>query len=187
MVRKYLVPSNRINILGLMAGIIILYILYTNQPWWVLSAIGDKPTFKAAIAPYLINIEILDKPVNSPIIKYVVLSGTITYLLTGILCILSSFLPNKPWSKNIIGYRPLVMLILTLTTLYIGLHMVRNMVGVTLPYYGTAITLFQLPYETGTINVYTSVKAEFTRTFYIAVVAALLATCARIVIGISEE
>lgn len=187
MVRNILVPMNRVNIPALVAGILILYILYTGAPWWTLTALGESPTFKADVAPYLISIEILDKPVDSPILKYIMLSGMISYLLIGVTCLAAAFIPDREWSKPVIGYRAIIMIFLTLTTLYFGLYMVRRLIGVSLPFYGTATALFKFPYETGTINVYTPVKAVFTQTFYLAVIAAILAAIGRILTGKSGE
>ena len=187
MVRRLLVPKNRINIPGLIAGILILYILYTNEPWWTLKAIGENPTFQALVAPYRIEIEIMGKPVDSPIIHYTVLAGKITYLLMALTTITASLIPGKQWSKSLIGYRALTMIIFTVATLYIGLYTIKNTLAITLPLTGTAETIYKLPYETGTIQVYTPVKAEFTTTFYLAITATILAVIAKTLIKKKEE
>jgi|Deesub1362A_J573_1020465.scaffolds.fasta_scaffold00008_166 hypothetical protein len=185
--RNILIPGNKVNIPALAAGILILYILYTNEPWWTLTAVGENPTFKALVAPYRIEIEIMGKPVDSPIIHYITLSGTISYLLIGLSSIAAAFLPQKPWSKSLIGYRAITMIIFTVATLYISLYTIKNMLGITLPLIGMAETTFKLPYETGTINIYTPVEAYFTQTFYLALIAAILAAIARTLTGKEEE
>jgi hypothetical protein len=115
-VRKALTLGYRLNIPALLAGIIILYIIYKGEPWWILTAVGKIPTFKAEVAPYIINIVILNKPVDAPIITYIVLSGYLTYLLVGIATIIGSLIPSREISKSLIGYRSLTIPVLSIVT-----------------------------------------------------------------------
>ena len=183
MIRKILVPGNKLNIPALIGGLIIIYIVLYGGPWWTLVAMGANPTFKAGVAPYQIYIEILGKPVDIPIFKYLILSGYLSYLVIGLLSIIGSFLPSREISKTLIGYRAIAMKIFTVITLYLGLIAVKNMLKVDIPLIGTTIMNFKLPYETGVINVETPIEAGFTLTFYIAVTAAILLLIGRLLTG----
>ncbi len=183
MIRKILVPGNKLNIPALIGGLIVIYIVLYGGPWWTLTATGANPTFKVGVAPYQIYIEILGKPVDIPILKYLILSGYLSYLAIGLLSVIGSFLPSKEISKALIGYRAIAMKIFTVITLYLSLIAVKNMLKVDIPLIGSTVMNFKLPYEAGVINVETPIEAGFTLTFYIAVTAAILLLIGKLLSG----
>ena len=174
---------NKFNIPAFIAGVIIIYIVYSHDPWWILTAVGDNPTFYAYVAPYMIDISILGNPINLPVIHYITLSGFLTYLAIGLACIIGAFFPSKDWSKSLIGYRALIVPIVTMITLYIGLTFARNYVDVNIPLVGSKIIIYKLHYGNTVINTYTQMKSIFTDTFYLAIIAGALASIGRIVSG----
>lgn len=183
MIRKILILGNRVNIPALIGGLITIYIALYGGPWWTLNAVGANPTFKAGIAPYQIYVELLGNPVNIPTLKYIILSGYLTYLAIGLLAVIGSFIPEKEVSKALIGYRAIIIKIFTVIIIYIGLIAVKTIFKIDIPIIGSTIVSFKLPYETGVINVETPVEAGFTMTFYIAVVAASLLAIGRLLSG----
>lgn len=185
-VRNILVPGDRVNILALIAGALILYMLYLDGAWWTIYAVGDNPTFTAIVAPYKIGISILGKPVNVPIIPYVELSGFLTYLFIGLGCIIGGLIPNKEISKSLIGFRALSIPIITIFTIYLGLSVAKNYVNVAVPIFGSTELQLQIPYRSNVIKTYTLVNAEFTYTYYIALTAGILAALGRILTGKKE-
>lgn len=185
--KRVLLLGGKVNILAIVAGILMLYILYTGEPWWILTAVGDNPTFGAEIAPYKIVIEIMDRPVDIPLINYMVLSGYITYLLIGVVSIIGGLTAKYGWSEKLLGYRALIMIVATIGSLYLGLFAVENMIGIQLPFIGMDTILFQYPYQGETINIFTVVSSGFTDTFYLALVAAILVTIGKILVRKSYE
>ncbi len=177
---KILTLNNRFNIPAFIAGVIMLYILYSDSPWWFLKAVGEKPTFEAYIAPYHIQIFILGKPIEAPIIYYAVLSGYLIYLLTGLLCILGSFYPGKGWSKSLVGYKGLIIPLATIITIYISLYAIRSYMNIDILLIGKGIIRFNLSYDSNIIRTSTEYVAGFTYTFYLALIAGVLSLIGRL-------
>lgn len=181
--RNILVPKGKVNIPAILAGILILYIVYSGGDWWIVYAIGEKPTFTAYIAPYNIDISILCKKVIVPIIPYIELSGFLTYLFIGIACIVGGVIPGRELSKALVGFRALTLPIITIITIYIGLIAARSYVNVDIPLIGETVIQLQIPYGTQAISTYTPIRSGFTVTYYITLVAGVLAVLGRLVTG----
>ena len=186
-VRKALTLGYRLNIPALLAGIIILYIIYKGEPWWILTAVGEIPTFKAEVAPYIINIVILNKLVYAPIITYIILSGYLTYLLVGIATIIGSLMPRKEISKSLIGYRALTIPILSLVTIYIATIFVERVLGIKIPFIGYSTLIYSIPYQGSLIKTTTPMQAFFTDSYYLAIIAGILGVIGKLVAGVKEE
>lgn len=186
-IRKALTLDYRLNIPALLAGMIILYITYKGGAWWVLTAVGSIPTFKAEVAPYIINIVILNKPVNAPIITYIVLSGYLTYILVGIATIVGAFIPRSEISKALIGYRTLTIPVLSIATIYIATIFVERTLGIKIPFIGSSILTYTIPYQDSIIKTYTPIQAFLTNSYYLALISGVLGVVGRLASGHKED
>ena len=184
---KILTLNNRFNIPAFLGGILILYVVLSKSPWWVLEAVGERPTFSAYVSPYLININILGKPLEAPILYYAVVSGFLVYTLTGITCIIGAFYPKKRWSKTLIGFRGFIIPLFTTVMLYITLLMAKNYLNTDIPIVGRGVLEFSISYGGGDIHTYTTFIADFTNTYYIAVIAGILTLVGRLITGAERE
>jgi len=173
----------RVNIFALVSGIIIIYITYTGEPWWVIRAIGVNPTFYANIAPYKIEINIMDRGVDIPILKYITLSGLLSYQYTGLKNLLGSVIPWRRIRKYFIGVSPIMAPLIMILTLYLALSMVNMNMGISIPIVGESTMILNIASDGPIIKVYTNTSSSFTPTYILSLVAGILGVIAKIIEG----
>jgi hypothetical protein len=172
----------KLNIPGLIGGLMVIYLVLFMEPWWVLRAVGEDPSFYAYISPFKIDIGIMGRTVDIPLLKYVVISGLLTYLWIGITSVIASLFPSRNFSRPLLGFRALIITLSIFITLYIGLRVARNYVDVTLPLIGTETLVMTIPYQDANIVITTPVEAYLTQAYYLMLVASILIAIGKIII-----
>ncbi len=72
-VSKALTFGYRLNVIGLLAGFMLLYVALSDRPWWVLiGGTVEEPTFLAEVSPFRVSVIILGKPVVIQILPYLI-------------------------------------------------------------------------------------------------------------------
>jgi hypothetical protein len=164
----------KVNFFGIVASLLLFYIVLSNKPWWILR--GGEGIFYAAVSPFNVKIEILGKPVIVPIIFYLNLTATLSMLLAASTMLLGSFLAEKEWSRPMIGFKGLMLPILFLVGLVISLEFVKNM-GIAVPLMGEFILRYEIPIGQGIITETPSV-AMLTSDYWIALLAGIISVLA---------
>ncbi|MEM4409394.1 MAG: hypothetical protein QXI19_11710 [Candidatus Caldarchaeum sp.] len=70
-----LTVNHRLNILGLVGSILLLYVALSDEPWWKLvGGLQESPTYVVKLSPFIFNVSILgktnvhpDNPIPQPI------------------------------------------------------------------------------------------------------------------------
>jgi len=151
--KGFLILFGRINLPALFAGIIFIYVALKRDYWWIAKSIGDKPTFFAGVAPYRIDIMILGKDVVVNGLPYIELSGFLTCVVVGVLALIGAFLPKKDLSKSMVGFRPLIIPVVIVISVYIGVMVAGRMIGTRIPFLGSSPIIFTLHYGSYTIYI----------------------------------
>lgn len=176
-----MVELRKINWLGVASGVtatvlLIVSVVYA-APWWQLSI--AQGLGQVNVSPLDINAQVLGVDVEIPILWYVTLSGKLILLVTIISLFTYSIVPEKKYSKNLLGYgykRPLMIVTALIAVLVILTSLVGLMLPIKVPFLGNEIT--SLTFEGVKVSV--SIFASFTWVFGLAILTAALAVAARI-------
>lgn len=176
---RLFMPYGRVNIAAILSGILFLYVLYSGDYWWVSYGVGAKPTFVAGVAPYRIDIVVLGRDVDIPAIPFIELSGLFTYIYVSIACLLAGFFPRHRYLRTLVGFRTILVPMVTHLTIYIGVFAVANLFGLNIPFVGESVVTMKFFVEGYDIVSETPVASRFTDTFYLVVLGGILALFAR--------
>jgi len=177
-----LIIKGKINILGVIAAILVLAVVFMGKPWWTLR--GGEGFLEVTYSPTNIDITVLGKPINIPIIPYLTQAATIALALSAILLLVGSLIAGKSIGLSLtkVGYdKPLIITIVFTAALYMLPKMIGQTLGVGVPVTGEKI----LTLETmiGGVKVHASipVKAELLAEYYVAWFASVIALVSGIV------
>ena len=181
---KKLTLGYRLNTLGLLAGVLLLYVTLSGKPWWTL--IGgsmEEPTFLAEVSPFKVNIVILGKPVLIPILPYLNLAAMLSLLIASVGIIIGSLSASRDWSKPLISLKGLGMPLIFLVTIYLGLQAAQAYVGASIPLSGQFNLAYNIPYGDAIIISHTPSQSAITHEYWTALTTGILSLIAKIVHG----
>jgi uncharacterized integral membrane protein len=174
--------TKQLNWFALIGGILILLLIPISIyfPWWQLIIGKNLITINAS--PVNTNINFIGTQFSAPLIWAMNLTGTLTFLASGIIMLIYALIPTKPYSKDLLsfGYRkPLYTVILYLAGLLVMTFATQSFLGKGIPIAGT--TNLTLPSNlTMGANISVLVSSTFQWPFYLGIVATGLCLTARV-------
>jgi hypothetical protein len=173
---------SEINWFGFVGGAltIVLIVVSLFYPWWQLT-VGDG-FLKANASPVNTNFGFLDISFTIPLIWALNIVSVLTLVASGVVMLLYSVFPAKPYSKHLLGFayrKPLYTLILFVAGLFVIALIVQAVSGFAVPLMGSStVTLPQ--FLTSGVTVSVLLSGAFQWPFWLAIVAAALCIVARL-------
>ncbi len=172
----------KLNWFGLAGGALTIAAVAVSLfiPWWQLTA-GEN-LIQANISPFNMDFSLFGTAFTIPLIWALNLTSILTFAVAGIVMLIYSVVPTKPYAKHLVGfayYKPLASL-LFFAVLIFGLTTVMQAVAqLNIPLSGSAT----IAIPAGTIQgltVSVSVSTGFVWPFWLALVASVLCVVARV-------
>jgi hypothetical protein len=176
----------KLNWIGLAGGIATLLLIAISLfvPWWRFT-VGNPAIAEADFSPVNLNFSLLGTPLSIPIIWALNIAALLSLAAGGVVMLIYSVLPNKPYSKRLLGFgynKPLFAVVLFVVELVILVVFAKALVGFDVPLTGAAN--IQLPQSMlGNLSIGIGVTAAFEWPFYFAIVVAGLCVAARLYHG----
>jgi len=175
-----MIDLKRMNWFGLAGGIlllvIVLFSLLYAYPWWQI-LVGDGAG-EAKISPVSYDATIMGNKITTPLIWYLNVTSVLSLVASAIAIIIYSIMPNKSYSKHLLGFaykKPLIMLVIFVVLLFAATSIANAFIGIAIPVAGAStITL-----GAGSMMMEAPITTGFTWVFWLAVVAAVLCVAAR--------
>jgi hypothetical protein len=193
--------ERKINWIGLAAGIttLVLVVVSLYVPWWQMSVDnitvgnGASPLISfentgelqlgASLSPVSTNVNFLDASFTVPLIWAYNMVGLLFLLTCGIVMLIYSVLPDKPYSKHLIGFaykKPLLMIIFFAVPLIAFPLILQAILKISVPLNGTTTLALPMGFLGADMSVSATVTTGFLWTFWLAIIAAALCLAARI-------
>lgn len=184
-----------VNWFGVAAGALMLILPFLGA-WWQME-VGIEAV-KLELSPFYYHMSILEQPLTSPLIGYLILAAKLTVIVGGVLMIIGSLITGRWWGRKLMRFgamKVLWFLVMLLILLVVGAFFLNNflpsMIG------GAERNLeIQIPYIIGTSNsiiqsenvdLVAPTRASLTPSFWTAVLTASLGIAARIYHGKVER
>lgn len=177
--------KHRVNTLGVASSLLLLYVLLSDKPWWILTggSSGER-TILVELSPFTFTMEVLGRPLTIPIAFYVNLAAKLSILLAIVTTILGSILVSKPWSKPMISVKGLILSVLFIVGVFALLQIVQLSVGLSnIPILGESIMKYAFKFEEVEVVVEIPLKSEITIHYWIALIAGVTSIPAKILQG----
>jgi hypothetical protein len=193
--------ERKINWIGLAAGITTLVLVVASLyiPWWQMSVdnitVGNSASplisfentgelqLGASLSPVSTNVNFLDASFTVPLIWAYNMVGLLFLLTCGIVMLIYSVLPDKPYSKHLIGFaykKPLLMIIFFAVPLIAFPLILQAILKISVPLNGTTTLALPMGFLGADMSVSATVTTGFLWTFWLAIIAAALCLAARI-------
>ncbi len=177
--------NRRVNTLGVASSLLLLYVLLSDKPWWILTggSSGGR-TILVELSPFTFTMEILGKSLTIPIAFYVNLAAKLSILLAIVTTILGSILVSKLWSKPMISVKGLILSVLFIVGVFALLQIAQLSVGSSnIPILGESIMKYA--FKSGEVEVVVEIplKSEITMHYWIALIAGVTSIPAKILQG----
>jgi hypothetical protein len=193
--------ERKINWIGLAAGITTLLLVVASLyiPWWQMSVdnitVGNSASplisfentgelqLGASLSPVSTNVNFLDASFTVPLIWAYNMVGLLFLLTCGIVMLIYSVLPDKPYSKHLIGFaykKPLLMIIFFAVPLIAFPLILQAILKISVPLNGTTTLALPMGFLGADMSVSATVTTGFLWTFWLAIIAAALCLAARI-------
>jgi uncharacterized integral membrane protein len=174
--------TKQINWFALIGGILILLLLPISIyfSWWQL-AIG-KNLLTINVSPVNTNITLFGTQFSAPLIWAMNLTGSLTFLASGIIMLIYALIPAKPYSIDLLSFayrKPLYIVILYLAGLLVMTFAAQAFLGQGIPVAGSANLTLPSSMTMGA-NISILVASAFQWPFYLAIIAAGLSITARV-------
>jgi hypothetical protein len=173
--------NRRINWLGLAAGIITLIMLAVSfyLPWWQLT-IGEN-LFKINASPVYTNFGLFGTQFTIPLIWALNLITILTFTACGVVMLVYSLLPTKPYAKQLLGfsYRKPLYAVVSFAVVLIIIILIAGHFGLNIPLTGSATVTLPGTSSMG-VTVSALVSGNFQFSFWLAIAAAALCIAARL-------
>lgn len=174
----------QINYVALVAGILTLVLIAISVfiPWWQFT-IGDPAIAQMSLSPVTYNMALFGAILTMPLVYALTLGSMLTLIAGGIIILVYSVLPDKKYSKQLLGFgykKPLYAIILFSVAL-LGLYFsAKYLGGMDVPISGSGT--MGLPQAIGDVGVGVSIKvtSSLNWPFYLAIAIAALCIAARI-------
>jgi len=173
---------NRINWFGIAAGVLTLLVIVVSlyNPWWQLT-IGEN-LMKVNASPMNTNFGLLGNQFTIPLIYALNIGSILTFLFSGIIMLIYSIKPTKPYAKDLLGFswkKPLYAIIFSVVGLAVIVLIAQTVLGINVPLVGTANVILPSQFTMG-VNISVLVSSAFQWPLYLAGAAAALCIIARI-------
>ena len=173
-----------INWLALAAGILTLIVLVISLyiPWWQLT-VGQN-LLKINASPVNTNFGVFGNQFTIPMIWALNLITILTFSASGIIMLIYSFVPTKPYAKHLLSFsykKPLYSVVSFVAVLAIVL-LIAGHFGMYLPINGSATVTLPGSWTMGS-TVSAVISGTFQLPFFVAVAAATLCIIARLFHG----
>ena len=167
--------------LGVAAGITTLLVVAVSFfiPWWHLTVGEDLLQVNAS--PVNTNFSLFILQFTVPLILAFNLISVLTFVASGAVMLLYSFIPTKSYANHLLGFsykKPLYILVIFVLGLIVMVS-IAGVLGLSIPLMGTANVSLPSSLLMGT-NVSVSVSASFLLPFWMAIVAVILCVAARV-------
>ncbi len=164
-----------------MAGVLIFAVLVVSffVPWWQLT-IGED-LIKVNASPVNTNFRFLGIGFSVPLISALNLITILGLAASGVIMLLYSFLPDRHYSRHLIGFsyrKPLYVVVGFIVGLLASIIIVGSF-GIPIPIVGSETITLPSNMAFGAM-VSVAVSASFQLPFYLAIIAAGFAFAARI-------
>jgi len=173
--------NRKINWPGLAAGITTLIMLAVSifLPWWQLT-IGEN-LIKINASPVYTNFGLLGTQFTMPLIWALNLIIILTFAACGVMMLVYSLVPTKPYAKQLLGfsYRKPLYTVVSFAVVLIIIILIAGRFGLNIPLMGSA-TVTLLGNWTMGATVTALVSGYFQLSFWLAIVAAALCMAARL-------
>ena len=133
----------KINLIALIAGVSTLLLIAVSVfvPWWQFTV--GKPAFaQVNFSPVNLNFSILGNPITIPLIWAMNLACLLTLASGGIVLLIYSLMPTKPYAKRLLGFgykKPLYAVILFVIELFSLSALAGVFSGFSVPLMGSGI------------------------------------------------
>jgi hypothetical protein len=137
----------------------------------------------ASLSPVSTNANFLDASFTVPLIWAYNTVGLLFLLTCGIVMLIYSVLPDKPYSKHLIGFaykKPLLMIIFFAVPLIALPLILQAILKVSVPLNGTTTLALPMGFLGADMSLSATVTTGFLWTFWLAIIAAALCLAARI-------
>jgi len=166
------------------AGLIALVAVSVFVPWWQLR-VGDS-VVAANVSPIYTNFDLIGNSFTVPLVFAINLSCILLSVAGGVVMLLYSVMPTKPYAKRLLGFSyrtPLLFIIVFVIGLFVLTFLIQALFSFSVPIVGsTVIQLPQYMMPEG-MNVSVQLSADFLWPFYLAVASAVLCIVARVYHG----
>jgi hypothetical protein len=176
----------KINIIALIASVLSLILVAVSVfvPWWQIS-IGDPAILQANFSPVNLNFAFFSQAVTMPLIWALNLASLLTLLAGSLVMLVYSVLPNKSYSKQLLGFgykKPLYALIIFIVELVVIYVTAKVAMNFDLPMFGSAamkVPSTILPDAAG-VSITITVMSAMQWPFVFAIVVSVLCIVARV-------
>lgn len=169
--------GGRVNIVGVLSSLLLLYVCLSGKPWWVL--VGGREgenMILVKLSPFTFYAEILRRPVVVPIIPYLNLAAELALTLTAVAMLAGSFVSRKPWSKPLVGLGGFFVPVVFLVGLVVSLRLTGSYLKVDIPIVGESTIIYTIE----SIKAQIPLSSMLTTEYYTAVVAGALSLLAKV-------
>ena len=173
---------NKINLVGLLAGIIIIALLIISiaVPWWTL-IVGDN-LVEAKVSPVNTYFNFVGDSFTIPLIWALNIASIISMTAGGITMLIYSIKPEEAYSKRLLDFaykKPLYSVVFFLVGLFATTFLVKSLFGFEVPLLGSVTSVMPVDMTQGaTVSIL--MTAGFIWPFWIAIAAAALCIVAKI-------
>ena len=171
----------KINWFGFAGGISLIALVFVSLfvPWWQLTVGDDLVT--ANVSPLNTNFNFIGDSLTIPLIMALNITSVISLTAAGIVMLIYSVLPLKPYSKKLLGFayrKPLYSVLLFVIGLFLTIILAGSLFKLNVPLLGSQLSTLPTDMTQGaTVSV--SMNAGFEWPFLFAIVATALCIGAR--------
>ncbi|MCL2643680.1 MAG: hypothetical protein FWD52_09305 [Candidatus Bathyarchaeota archaeon] len=172
---------SQINWFGFAGGILTLIVIIASlyYPWWQLT-IGDA--VKVNVSPMNTNFGLFGTNFKIPLIYALNIGSILTFLCSGIIMLIYSINPTKPYAKDLLDFawkKPLYSVITSTLCLSLMVLLAQALFKMNIPLIGTATVSLPAQFTEG-VAITVLATAAFQWPLGLALTAAILCITARI-------
>lgn len=174
----------QINWIALIGGALTLLAVAVSVfvPWWQLSA-GEN-LLEASISPFNMDVSFLGTPLTIALIGALNLTAILTFAVAGIVMLIYSVVPTKPYAKHLVGFaysKPLAALVFFVVLIFGLTTIMQSLVHLNVPLAGSAVVTLPTGLVQGVdLSVSLVVTTAFQWPFWLAVIASGVCIVARL-------
>jgi hypothetical protein len=174
----------KINALALAAGVTTLVLIAASYfiPWWQLT-VGNPALATVNFSPLNMNFALFNNIMTIPLIWALNISCLLALLAGGLILIIYSVVPTKPYASKLLGYgykQPLLAVILFIIEI-VGLTLsVKAFTGLDFPLIGAGVVGLPSVLAPGGTSISVDISAAFLWPFYLAIAVTVLCVAARL-------
>ncbi len=167
--------------------IVIVAVSYF-MPWWFISAdvnsasVSIEGLLRAGLSPLNTNISLIGTSLTIPLLMALNIVGLLSLLLSGIVMVVYSVIPTRPYSKHLLGFaykKPLILVVLFVISLVAITSLVQAFAGFGIPLSSSGTLSLPTSVSVGN-SMDILVSTGFLLPFWLTIVAAGLCIGARI-------